>query len=69
MFGSALKVRRFDNLRQPRREKLGAAASRIHDGVPAQQPELPHARRKDDGGAADRFSMYICGAQYSDVIR
>jgi len=44
----------FTARRQPPLEKLGAASSRIYDGAPARQPELPHASRNDDGGAADQ---------------
>jgi len=46
--------KKFTARRRPPQEKLGAAASRIYDGAPARQPELPHASRKDDSGAADR---------------
>ena len=44
----------FRRRRQP--ERFGAAASRILVGVPARQPNVDHARRKCDGGAAEGSS-------------
>jgi len=46
--------------RQPPPEKHGAAASRIYDGTPLRQPELPHASQKGEKQRGSGVYHHLC---------